>query len=409
MKKSILKGYAHLIASSGVNIQKGQDVVIQCSLDQPEFIRLLVAECYKCGARNVNVLWSDPEITVLNYKYKKLSDLSTLNNWEKARWQHWHDTLPCRIYIESDDPSALNKINKDKQGKALKLIVPQIRHYRDEMDDKYQWCIAGVPSVGWAKKCFPNLSKTKAVNALWEAILNVSRAYEGDPIENWEKHDEILKEKCDKLNSLNLRELHYKASNGTDLKVGLIPDVIFLGGGELTQETKVFFQPNIPSEECFTSPMKGKAEGIVYSSKPLSYRGQLIEDFWFKFKDGKVVEYDARVGKDLLKQMLEIDETSSYLGECALVPFDSPINNSGILFFNTLYDENASCHLALGTGFPSLMKGYENMTPEEIKEKGINKSGSHVDFMIGTKDLSIIGIDDKGNQHQIFKEGNWAI
>jgi len=409
MKKSILKGYAHLIAASGVNIKKDQEVVIQASLDQPEFIRLLVEECYKCGARDVLVLWSDPTITISNYKHKKLADLSALNDWQTTRWQHWHDKLPCRIYIESDDPDALNKMNMDKYGKATKALVPQIRHYRDEMDGKYQWCIAAVPSVGWAKKVYPNLSKTQAVNALWEAILKTSRAYEGDPIKNWENHDITLKAKCEKLNNLNLRELHYRNSLGTDLKVGLISDVIWLGGGEVAVGSNIFFQPNIPSEECFTSPMKGKAEGIVYAAKPLSYRGQIIDGFWFKFHEGKVVEYDAKVGKDLLKQMLEVDEFASYLGECALIPYDSPINNTGLLFFNTLFDENASCHLALGTGFPTLMKGNENMTLEEITKKGINHSGSHVDFMIGTKDMNIVGIDDKGQEHQIFKDGNWAI
>ncbi len=409
MKKSILRQYAHLIASTGVNIQKGQDVVINASLDQPEFIRMLVQECYKCGANDVLVLWSDPTLTIYNYKYKKLKDLSSLNSWQDARWQHWHDTLPCRIYIESDDPDSLTKINMDKYGKAAKALTPIIRKYRDDMDDKYQWCIAGVPSIGWAKKVFPDLSNKKAVEALWELILKVSRAYEGDPVNNWKEHDENLHEKMKVLNSLNLRELEYHNSLGTDFKVGLIPDVIWLGGGESTMETKVYFQPNIPTEEMFTSPMKGKAEGIVYASKPLCYRGQIIEDFWFKFHEGKVVDYGAKKGKELLKQMIEVDENACYLGEVSLIPYDSPINNTGVLFFSTLYDENASCHIALGTGFPSLMKGYENMTLEEITKKGINHSGSHVDFMIGTKDMDIVGIDDKGNKHQIFKNGNWAI
>jgi Leucyl aminopeptidase (aminopeptidase T) len=409
MKKSVLKSYAHLIAAAGVNIQKGQEVVIQASLDQPEFIRILVEECYKCGASDVLVLWSDPSIAISNFKHKKIADLSTMVDWEDVRWQHWHNTLPCRIYIESDSPDALLKINMEKYGKATKAKLPLIRRYRDDMDGKYQWCIAGVPSIGWAKKVFPTLSKSQAVKALWEAILKVSRAYDGDPIENWKEHDIALKEKCQKLNDLDLKELHYTAKNGTDFKVGLIKDVIWLGGGEEGQLSRIFYQPNIPSEECFTSPMKGEAEGIVYASKPLSYRGQIIDKFWFKFHEGKVIDYDAKVGKELLKQMLEVDEFASYLGECALIPFDSPINNTGLLFFSTLYDENASCHLALGTGFPTLMKGNETMTLEEITKKGINHSGSHVDFMIGTKDLSIVGIDRNNNEHQIFKDGNWAI
>lgn len=409
MKKSILKGYAHLIAAAGVNIQKGQDVVIRASLDQPEFIRLLVKECYKCGANDVTVDWEDPALSIYNIKYKKLKVLSEFTPYEDARWQYWLKTEPCRIYIESDDPNALDKMDMEKYGKVMKARMPLIRHYRDQMDDIYQWCIAGVPSVGWAKKVFPNLSKSQAVNALWELILKVSRAYEGDPIKNWEEHDAKLHEKMEVLNALDLRELEYHNSLGTNFKVGLIHDVIWLGGGESGRDSKIYYQPNIPSEEMFTSPMKGVAEGMVYASKPLCYRGQIIDKFWFKFHEGKVVDYGAEKGKELLKQMLEVDENASYLGEVSLIPYDSPINNTGILFYSTLYDENASCHIALGTGFPSLMKGYEKMTLDEVTKKGINHSGSHVDFMIGTKDLSIVGTDASGKKYVIFKDGNWAI
>lgn len=410
MKRSILKNYAHLIAACGVNIQKGQDVVIQSSFDQIEFIRILIEECYKCGAKDVIVLWGDPKMAILNYKYRKLKDLCNLRDWEKTRWENWKENLPCRIYIESDDPTAMNKVNQKKFAATRKALLPQIRSYRDHMDGLYQWCIAGVPSVGWAKKVFPELSGKKAVEALWEAILKVSRAYEGDPIKNWEQHEKTLKEKSAKLNALDLAELHYTSkSTGTDFTVGLIKDVIWLGGGEEGLKSKILFQPNIPSEEIFTSPMRGKAEGIVYATKPLSYNGKLIDKFWMKFHEGKVVDFGAEVGQDLIKEIVEIDEGSAYLGECALIPFDSPINNTGLLFYSTLYDENASCHLAIGRGFETLMIGAENMTNEEIHAKGINKSGSHVDFMIGARDLQIEGTDRKGKKHLIFKEGNWAI
>jgi len=409
MKKSVLKSYAHLIAACGVNIQKGQDVVIRASLDQPEFIRILVEECYKCGAHDVLIMWEDPTITISHFKHGKLKDLSSMVSWEKERWEHWLKTEPCRIYIESDDPGAMLKMPMEKYDKALKAKLPLIRHYRDQMDGIYQWCIAAVPSVGWAKKVFPELTKANAVKALWEAILKVSRAYEGDPIANWDQHDKALQEKCGILNSLHLKSLEYKSSNGTDFKVGLISGVNWLAGGEYGKLSRIRFQPNIPSEETFTSPMKGEAEGVVYASKPLSYRGQIIDKFWFKFKEGKVVDYGAEVGKDLLTQMLNVDEFASYLGECALIPYDSPINDTGILFYSTLFDENAACHLALGTGFPSLMEGYEEMTLEEVTKRGINHSASHVDFMIGTRDLSVIGTSIDGTKHVIFKDGNWAI
>lgn len=409
MKKSVLRSYAHLIAARGVNVQKGQEVIITCSFDQIEFIRILVEECYKCGASNVRLKWSDPKITISNFKHRKVNDMSKLTSYEEAEFDYDLNKLPARIYIDSDSPDALNKVNMKKYGEVVKARMPQIKKYRDQMDGKYQWCIAAVPSYEWAKMVFPNLSKKEAMNKMWEVILKTSRAYEGDPVQNWLEHNKNLKAKCEKLNSLNLKELHYKNSIGTDFKVGLIKDVIWLGGSEDTMDGKVNYDPNIPSEECFTTPMKGKAEGKVVAAMPLSYRGQLIKNFWFEFKDGKVINYDAKVGKDLIKQMLEVDENAAYLGECALIPFDSPINNTGLLFYNTLFDENASCHLALGRGFENLVKGYENMTREEIKAKGINDSGSHVDFMIGTKDLSIVGIDEEGKEHQIFLNGDWAI
>lgn len=409
MDKKMLQKYANLIAVSGVNIHKGQEVVIQCSLDQKEFIRILVEECYKRGAKDVMVLWSDPEITISHYKYKNIKDLSTLNDITNARWKHWQKSLPCRIYIESDSPDSLNKIDMKKYGEATKAVAPLIRKYRDTMDTKYQWCIACVPSIPWAEKVFPKLKGEKAVEALWDAILKVSKVKDGDANKNWINHDKNLKAKSKILNNLHLKELEYKSKNGTNFKVGLIDDVIWLGAGEKTRDSKILFQPNIPSEEIFTTPMRGKASGIVYATKPLSYRGQIIDKFWFKFEDGKVVDYDAKVGKSLIKQMLNVDKNACYLGECALIPFDSPVNNTGLLFYNTLFDENASCHIALGRGFESLLKGYEKLSRDEIYKKGINHSASHVDFMIGTKDLSIVGIDKKGKRHQIFKNGNWAI
>ncbi|MGP1413793.1 MAG: aminopeptidase [Bacillales bacterium] len=409
MKKNYLKKYAYLIAKSGANVQKNQEVIINASFDQIDFIRMLVKECYKLGAKDVTVLWSDPELTIYDFKYKKQKDLNTLKDWEHARWEYYVKNKPCRIYITSDDPSALSKINLKKYSASNKALMPIIRKYRDQIDGYYQWCIAGVPSAGWAKKVFPNLSKSKAIEALWDVIFKVSRIDDNDPVLNWEKHDSNLTVNCKKLNDLNLVELRYKNSLGTNLKIGLIKDVIWLGGGEKVKNSDIFFQPNIPTEEIFTSPMKGKAEGIVYASKPLSYQGNIIDKFWLKFENGKVVDFDAEVGKDVLKEMLSVDENASYLGECALIPYDSPINNTNLLFYETLYDENASCHLAVGRGFPMLMKNNENMTLEEITSKGINNSGSHVDFMIGTKDLEIIGIDDKGKKHTIFKNGNWAI
>ncbi len=406
MKKTVLKKYAQLIAQCGINVQKGQEVIIQCDLDQPEFIKMLVEECYKAGAEKVIVDWAYQPLSKLHYKYRSMKTLTTLEKWEHEKWQHYVDRVPCRIYIESEDPDGLKGINQKKVAQARQKIYPQIKKYRDQLENKYQWCIAAVPGEAWAKKLFPELSKKQAVEKLWEKILYTSRVTE-DPIQAWKDHNADLKKHCDYINSLGIEELHYEAPNGTDFTVGMIEQAQFTGGGE-TSLQGIFFNPNIPSEECFISPMRGKASGIVYATKPLSYQSQLIENFWIRFQDGKAVEWDAEKNKDLLTEMINMDEGSAYLGECALVPYDSPISNSGLLFYNTLFDENAACHLALGAGFADTIKGFENMTLEQCHKLGVNDSMIHVDFMIGCKDLNITAKTRDGKQVPIFKDGNWA-
>ena len=407
MNKKLLKSYAQLIVKSGVNLQKGQEVVINADLDQPEFIKMLVEECYKVGASKVEVYWDYPQISKINAKYKSQKVMNRIEKWELSRLEHYRDILPARIYIESADPDGLKGINQKKITKASIAKYPVIKPIRDQMENKYQWCIAGVPGKKWAKKVFPGEKVGKATELLWDSILNVSRAY-GDPIKNWDEHNAFLKSKYDYLNSIRIKNLHYTNTLGTDITVGLNENGLFLGGGETTLNG-VFYNPNIPSEEIFTSPCKGKADGIVFSSKPLSYRGEIIEDFWFKFKEGKVVDFGAKKGYSLLKQFVNMDEGSSYLGECALVPFESPINQSGILFYNTLYDENAVCHFALGAGFTNCIKDYENYTQEELHKMGVNDSMIHVDFMIGTDDLKIVAETFDNKEIIIFNNGTWAI
>ena len=407
MKKSLLKKYAELIVRSGVALKKGQSAIVYANVEIEQFAALVVEECYRAGAKYVYVEWSSTPCTRIACKKAKKEALAEVLDYEieKEKWKN--KELPCFIYLESDDPDGLAGIDQEKMTyvrmKRMSVLFP----LREERENRYQWCIAAAPGAAWAKKVFPGLPKGKAIEKLWEAILETSRAADGNGIENWKKHDEDLKKRCDYLNSLNLKKLHYTSSNGTDLTVGLIPGVIFLGGGEATLGG-TYYQPNIPSEECFTSPMKGEAEGIVFSAKPLSYSGKLIENFYVRFHEGKVVEVHAEKGQDALESILKIDEGSSYLGECALVPYDSPINNTGLLFYNTLFDENAACHLALGRGFTNLYPNFEKYTEEEIHNFGINKSMSHVDFMIGSKDLCIVGETADGRQVQIFKDGNWA-
>jgi len=408
MKKTTLRNYAKLLARTGLNIQKGQDVVIRCDLDQPEFVKMAVEECYKAGARKVTVDWSYQPLAKINVRYRSLKTMSTIEDWELEKLKHAAKTLPCMLYITSEDPDGLKGINQMKMAKAAQALYPIQKPYIDQMDCKYQWCIAAVPGEAWAKKVFPGERTSTAVKKMWDAILKTARADGDDPIAAWNEHNENLKKKYDYLNSLNIKSLHYTSQNGTDFTVGLIPGAQFMGGGENALGSGIFFNPNIPSEEIFTTPMRGQADGIVYSTKPLSYRGELIENFSVRFENGKAVEVKAERNEELLKTMISMDENAAYLGEVALIPYKSPINDTGILFYNTLFDENASCHLALGAGFKNVYPGYENMNEEELLNAGINDSMIHVDFMIGAKDLNITATTVDGKEIAIFKDGNWA-
>lgn len=407
MKKTTMQKYARLIVQKGVNVQKNQDVIISAGLDQPEFVKMVAEECYRKGAKKVTVEWDYQPLTKINYRYRSLKTLSTMDEWQVDKLKHRVNTLPAVIFIDSEDPDGLKGVDQSKVAKAQQAIYPIVKPLHDKMDNKYQWCIAAVPGEAWAKKVFPNERVGKAVEKLWNAILYTSRADGNDPVEAWNEHNADLKARYDYLNSLCIESLHYTSSNGTDFTVGLIPDALFLGGSEFTLDG-VEFNPNIPSEEVFTSPMKGKAEGIVYATRPLSYRGELIENFSVRFENGKAVEVHAEKGEELLKQMISMDENAAYLGECALVPYDSPIRNSEITFLNTLFDENACCHLALGRGFENCIKDYDKYTLEECRQKGINDSIIHVDFMIGSEELNVTAHTREGVDIPIFRNGNWA-
>ena len=406
MKKTVLRAYARLIARCGVNVQKGQDVIVNASVEQPEFVQMVVEECYKAGARKVVVDFSYQPLTKVNVKYRSMKTLSTLDSYEKARWEYYVEKIPCRIHIVSDDPDGLKGINQKKLAESSRRRYPLIRGYRDAMENKDQWCIAAVPGEKWAKKLFPGLSKHQAMEKLWEKILLCSRV-DDDPVKAWEAHNKDLQDRCAFLNGLGIKTLHYTAGNGTDFTVGMIPEAEFKGGGD-TSLQGIFFNPNIPTEECFISPKKGVADGTVVASMPLSYNGQLIENFSIRFEGGKAVEWHAEKNENLLTEMLSMDEGAKYLGECALVPFESPINQSGILFYETLFDENAVCHLAVGMGFADTIKDFQNKSLEECRALGINNSMIHVDFMIGTRDLSIVAETFDGKQVQIFRDGTWA-
>lgn len=413
MKKTYLKQYAKLLVKCGIAVKKGDIVIVNAGLDQPEFVQMVVEECYRAKAAKVMVEWSYMPLTKLNVNNMSAKLLGTVEAFEEEKLKYRLEKNPAMLYLASDDPDGLKGINQKKFAEAMIAKQKVIKPYRDQMDNRYKWCIAAVPGTAWAKKIFPADRASVAIEKLWSAILYTSRVIdkEGnllDAVDEWKKHNESFNRRCEILNAADLVELRYKASNGTDLRVGLMDEGSFLGGGEHTLGGE-YFNPNIPTEEVFTSPKAGVAQGIVYSSMPLSWRGEIIENFSMRFEDGKVVEVHAEKNEELLKTMVSMDEGASMLGECAFVPYNSPIRESGIMFYETLFDENAACHFAIGEGFTNTVVDYQKYTKEEMHKMGINDSGLHVDFMIGTKDLSIVGIKRDGSEMVIFKDGLWAI
>lgn len=408
MNKNKLRSYAELIARLGVNVQPGQEVIIRSEPEQMEFLEMLTEQCYLAGASKVTVEWRCQALQKLDIKYQSDEVLGRVEPWEEQRLKEKSEKLPANIYLDSDDPNGLAGIDQDKWAKAQQARYKVTKPYRDAMENKYQWCVAAVPGVKWARKVFPGLDDETAVEKLWEAILKCSRADE-DPMEAWRAHNARLKARCEWLNSLKLRRLVYKSEmSGTDFNVGLIPQMLFMGGAEGLPDSGVLYDANIPSEEVFTTPMKGDVEGLAVATRPLSYRGVLIENFSVRFEKGRAVEVHAEKNEEALRLMIAMDDGASMLGECALVPYNSPIRESGILFYNTLFDENASCHLALGDGYSSCLEDFEKYTLEETRALGVNESMIHEDFMIGTPDLCITGITEDGREVPIFVNGDWA-
>ena len=409
MKKTLLKKYAHLIAKVGANVQKDQAVVIYADVEQASFVEMVSKACYELGAKLVQVEWASQPLQKMAFHYQSLETLSDVPKWKVEKMKWMAQMLPCRIVLLSEDPDGLKNVDIQKLQIASLMLRKKTKKYRDAMESKHQWTIAAVPSVLWAKKVFPQLSKNQAVESLWEAILKTVRVSEtNSPEKEWKAHNESFQKRCQWLNAQHFDSISYKSANGTDCSVELIPQAKWCGGGETTQQG-VYYNPNLPTEEIFTSPMAGKAEGTFVITKPLSYQGQIIEDFWIRFENGKAVEWDAKQGKELLTTMLTMDKGASMLGELALVPKESPINQSGILFYETLFDENACCHIAVGMGFNDCIEGFldmENPT-KECRELGINDSLIHVDMMIGSDDLTITGYK-KGKAVPIFKNGTWA-
>ena len=407
ISKELLRKYAQLIVRTGVNVQEGQIVQLTVSVEQYRFAELVIEECYKAGAKKVNVTWTSDVQSRLDFTYAGQDVLSAVLPWEEAKMQQMVDDLPCRIFIVSDDPDALAGIDPQKISSVSQSRQAVMKPYRNAIEGKHQWVIAAHPSEKWAKKCFPDADD--AEDRLWEAILKTVRVSEdNDPVEEWKEHTDFIDEKVNWLNEQGFSSLRYKSTNGTDFTVELIPGAKWEGAGAVNQMNKAFYIPNMPTEEIFTSPLAGKCEGKLVAVKPLSWNSQLIEDFSITFENGRAVSCQAAKGQELLERMISMDEGSAMLGEVALVPKESPVNQCGFLFYETLFDENACCHVALGMGFKEVLPGGDDLTMEEAQKQGINDSIIHVDFMIGADDLCIDGIRPDGSSAAVFRNGTWA-
>ena len=408
MNKSFLIKYASLAVNIGVNIQKDNILVISSPIETAEFARLITEEAYKSGAKDVIVHYGDQKLTKIKLENSSLETISNIPEWQAESYNYYARQEACFISISASDPDGLKGVPVEKIGASQKARTSALKEYFDNsMSNKCRWCVLSVPTLSWAKKVFPKVSDDEAMESLWDVIFKTVRFDTENPVNAWEKHNAYLEEKIKFMNNNNFKSVHLKSANGTDLNIELPEGHIWAGGSE-RDVNGIPFNANMPTEEVFTLPKKTGVNGIVYSSKPLSYGGNLIDNFSITFKDGKAIDFTAETGYDVLKQMLESDEGAKYLGEVAFVPYNSPISNSKLIFFNTLFDENAACHLAFGRAYESCVKDADKYSEEELEKIGVNNSIIHVDFMIGTSDLEVTGINENGETIQIFSNGNWA-
>lgn len=407
--ESNLLKYADLAVKLGVNIQKDKTLVISCPIECAYFGRMVAESAYKNGAKEVVMFYNDEKFSKIKYTYSPLEVFETVPQWLADSRNSYAEKNCAYLNIFASDPEIFKDVDSKKLAVENVARRKAMKPFHDRIDAGHiAWNILSIPSVAWAKKVFPDCDEKVAVEKLWKAIFKAVRIDVEDTFGAWDNHKKTLFSKSEYLNKKQFKSFHYTNSLGTDLTVGMPEDYVFEGGGDETLKG-VYYFPNMPTEEVFSMPHREKVNGKVVASMPLNYQGTLISDFEITFKDGKVVDFNAKQGYEALKRLIETDEGSHYLGEVALVPNKSPISDMGILFYNTLFDENASCHLALGSAYPSCIKDGLKYTKEELKKHGVNDSLEHVDFMIGTPDLKIVGKDKDGNETPIFIDGNWAI
>lgn len=409
MNQDLLVSYARLVVRIGVNLQNDQILVINAPLECADFARAIAKEAFTAGAHDVVVSWGDEQLAHIRYAEGKKQLFTEFPEWRRAFYEDYAAQGAAFISIAARDPEIFSDIDPEKLKLANQAAGAALMEYRERlMNNRNTWCVVSVPTKGWAKKVFPELSEEEAVARLWKEIFQTVRVGEGiDTVKAWQEHIDFLHKAADFLNKNDFVKLHYTNGLGTDLTVELPEGHIWAGGAEKS-ELGIMFAANLPTEEVYTLPKRDGVNGIVYATKPLNFNGSLIENFYLRFKDGQVVDFAAEKGEEILKGLLETDEGASYLGEVALVPFDSPISRSGVLFYNTLFDENAACHLALGKAYPTCLKGGDKMDSVTLLQHGVNDSLMHEDFMIGSRDLEIVGTRRDGTEVQVFHHGNFA-
>ncbi|TDT51342.1 aminopeptidase [Fonticella tunisiensis] len=402
-----LDKYAELAVRVGINIQPGQTLVIMAPIESADFVRRAAKKAYEAGAKNVHVEWSDEELTLIKFMNAPDEAFKEYPLWKAKGYEEMAKEGAAFLSISASNPDLLKDVDPERVATANKARAQALQEYRKYIQaGKVSWAIVSVPTEEWSAKIFPNLSKEERIESLWENIFKVTRVDTEDPVKAWKEHIENLNNKLNYLNNKKFKKLYYRAE-GTDLIIELPEKHIWTGGG-LTNEKGVYFVPNMPTEEVFTVPLRTGISGTVRSTKPLNYGGNVVENFTLTFENGRIIDFTAEKGYDTLKRLIEIDEGSHFIGEVALVPHNSPVSNSGVIFYNTLFDENASCHLAIGSAYPLCIEGGAEMSKEELEKNGANTSLIHVDFMIGSKDLDIDGETADGKRVAVFRKGNWA-
>ncbi|TYS74239.1 aminopeptidase [Sutcliffiella horikoshii] len=403
-----LTKYAELALKVGINLQEKQPLVINAPLAAAPFVREVAKIAYKLGAKYVHTEWNDEQLTKITYETASTESLSHVREWKVKGMEEMAEEGAAFMSIVASNPDLLKDVDPERVSISNKAHAKAMQNYRKYIQTaKVSWAIVSVPSQEWAAKLYPDRSPEDQVASLWDNIFQVTRVNENDPVEAWNKHIKTLQEKLQILNSKKYKKLHYKAP-GTDLTIELPNEQVWLGGG-MNNDQGTYFVPNLPTEEVFTAPVKTGVNGVVSSTKPLNLNGNLVDNFSLTFKEGKVVEFSAEQGYEVLKKLLETDEGALHLGEVALVPHSSPVSKQEVIFYNTLFDENASCHLALGSAYPINIEDGAKMSKEELESKGVNTSMIHVDFMIGSEEMSIEGETEAGVKETIMSDGEWVI